>query len=235
MEPRPVFFRVPEVILKLLVEPAFSAGAEGHRETDRHLRADTRTPVQNAGQRLPAHPSGRAASYGQVQGFQAQLPEQLTGVRRGGKFPPTGLWGRSAVAGHPASSRVASFARKPCQGRVEMSYSPKAVSRQSGNVLFSQSRVQAKWKCPILPKPPRGLYLAKVVKFQEELPHMTPGVSIAHYRITSKLGEGGMGEVWRPTIRSSTATCHQDPAASRCARTPTAWRGSSGRRRRWRR
>jgi len=29
VEPLPVFFRVPEVILKLLAEPAFSAGVEG--------------------------------------------------------------------------------------------------------------------------------------------------------------------------------------------------------------
>src|ERR1035437_10247787 len=55
VERLPVFFRVPEVILNLQVKPAFSAGVEGDRETDGHLRADSCTPVKEAGQRLSTH------------------------------------------------------------------------------------------------------------------------------------------------------------------------------------
>src|ERR1035437_6931690 len=83
VERLPVFSRVPEVILNLQVKPAFSAGVEGDRETDGYVRADSCTPVKDAGQRLSTHAErSRSVRDGQVQGFQAQLPEHLTRVRR---------------------------------------------------------------------------------------------------------------------------------------------------------
>jgi hypothetical protein len=46
---------MPEVILKLLVEPAFGAGVESDRETDRHLGLIPARNVQDAGQSLATH------------------------------------------------------------------------------------------------------------------------------------------------------------------------------------
>ena len=83
MEPLPALFRVPEVILKLLVHPTFSAGVKGDREADRHLRTDTRTPVEDAGQCFPAYAErSRGLRDRQIQGFQAQRPEHLAWVWR---------------------------------------------------------------------------------------------------------------------------------------------------------
>ena len=51
----PTPLRVPEVVLRLLGEPTLGGRAEGTGKTDRHLRADPGTVVQNGGQGLAAH------------------------------------------------------------------------------------------------------------------------------------------------------------------------------------
>ena len=45
---------VPQIILDLMIEPAFRRRAERHRQTQRHFRADARPAIQNAGQGFPA-------------------------------------------------------------------------------------------------------------------------------------------------------------------------------------
>jgi len=54
----PTPLRVPEVVLRLLVEPTLGGRAKGNGKADRHLRADSGTAIQNGGQRLPAYPQG---------------------------------------------------------------------------------------------------------------------------------------------------------------------------------
>jgi serine/threonine protein kinase len=64
---------------------------------------------------------------------------------------------------------------------------------------------------------------------------MTPNVTIAHYRITSKLGEGGMGTVYRATDTKLNREAAIKILPDGFAPILTAWRVSRARRRCWRR
>lgn len=51
-KPFAALLSVPQVILGLLVEPAFSRRAERHGQANGHLRTDARTAIQNSRQGL---------------------------------------------------------------------------------------------------------------------------------------------------------------------------------------
>jgi len=47
--------RMPQVVLSLLIDPAFCGGIKGNRKANSHLRADAGPAIQNSGQRFPAN------------------------------------------------------------------------------------------------------------------------------------------------------------------------------------
>src|SRR5450756_2332382 len=46
---------MPQVVLRLLIDPAFCGGIKGNRKANSHLRADAGSAIQNSGQRFPAN------------------------------------------------------------------------------------------------------------------------------------------------------------------------------------
>ena len=66
-------------------------------------------------------------------------------------------------------------------------------------------------------------------------PMMGAPASIAHYRITSKLGQGGMGEVWRATDTKLNRDVALKILPEAFAQDATAWRASSAKPRCWHR
>ena len=46
---------MPQVVLRLLIHPAFCRGIKGNRKANSHLRANAGPAIQNSGQRFPAN------------------------------------------------------------------------------------------------------------------------------------------------------------------------------------
>jgi hypothetical protein len=76
-------FCLPQVVLKLLIEPALGTGIERNGEPDGHFRADARATIKYTGKRFAAYSQrSRSLGDGQIQRFQAQSLKNLTRVRR---------------------------------------------------------------------------------------------------------------------------------------------------------
>src|SRR5262245_28537157 len=100
---------MPQVVLRLLVEPALRRGPEGDREAHGHLRRDAGTAVEDAGERLAADTQGlRRLCNRDAERLQAEGADDFAGVRgvvhahRQGRFPFSAggsAWGGSGVGG----------------------------------------------------------------------------------------------------------------------------------------
>ena len=79
----PALLSVPKVVLRLLVEPTFGGGAKGNGKTDRHLRANPGTAIQNGRKSLTAYSqSFCGVRNGNAEWLKAKDLDDLSRMRR---------------------------------------------------------------------------------------------------------------------------------------------------------
>jgi len=79
----PVALSTRQVVLQLLVQPALGGRAEGQRQANGHLCADTGPSIQDAGEGLTAYTECRRGfGHGQPQWLQTELTEDFAGMGR---------------------------------------------------------------------------------------------------------------------------------------------------------
>src|SRR3990172_4697338 len=78
----PTLLGVPEVVLRLLVEPTLGGGAKGNGKADCHLRADPGTAIQNGRKGLTAYSQSFCGSRnGDAKWLKAKSLDDLSRMR----------------------------------------------------------------------------------------------------------------------------------------------------------
>jgi len=115
---------MPQVVLRLLIDPAFSRGIEGNRKANGHLRADAGPAIQNSGQRLPANTKSLCRlGHGETKRIETKSLDDLPG-----------MWG--IVHSHDLSSVVVLVINVVCVlSNEKESYAPVAADRYGPNAF----------------------------------------------------------------------------------------------------
>src|SRR3990172_8955266 len=72
---------MPQVILRLLIDPAFCGGIKGNRKANSHLRADAGPTIQNSGQRFPANAQSVCRlGYSETKRIETKSLDDFSGV-----------------------------------------------------------------------------------------------------------------------------------------------------------
>src|SRR3990172_4142375 len=74
---------MPQVVLRLLINPAFRGGIKGNRKTNSHLRTDAGPAVQNPGQRFPANAESlRRLGHSEAKWIETKSLDYFSGMWR---------------------------------------------------------------------------------------------------------------------------------------------------------